>query len=649
LTLVHPEWIARRRRYTLNSASKISHFLLHCNCPFLLEKANVFQLSILLPLMKILDIYMAMEHELSPDEFCLLLFAREEAKGKCKLDVDPLKSYAHDPEEFKALSVSVQSVIVDLFMNIIRHESFLEAVSKDILEKQQCRNYDDLHQTMALVYILAYRIFSLFFENSIECFVHFKLKKMLFLVSYLLRPETSNMFYQKGCSIYEVDFVEQKLIFPFLEATSYLEKLHDQIKRQIQNTKPRKKEVTIPKFMKVLNRPRLQVRAPPPSPVDVSMTKFFRHVPRTNYVKPSTESKLQSLRAANKLHAMNLLKDANENAPSCSQRRKSLARSTEGEKPTATFVRKSAPTFKPVEVKQTAASILRECARVITDEEKEIKKLKELAEGGLDPSAILKLEEEKRKERREEELLKIQEKHLLALLTREGAFIAKKSLLNDVKLHTDSVRKEKQELYEKLEKWREDYNKGMMEIVEKCREIEQSSREAFNAMIDEKRQRAAEVSEESRQLKAQLFKQREDETQRKIKMIQEIKTIQSLRALPLKDFDPTETSGLGLLCEMSLAELRERLFWMKMKLNEEMDNRKAVVSRERERQKNLIEDTRRALEEYKASKRVAPPFKPQQRSAPVTSVEIEALRKKLEERRALRVQADITRGSKLLK
>ena len=63
-------------------------------------------------------------------------------------------------------------------------------------------------------------------------------------------------------------------------------------------------------------------------------------------MKPSTESKLQSLRAANKLHAMNLLKDANENAPSCSQRRKSLAISTEDEKPRATFVRKSAPIFK---------------------------------------------------------------------------------------------------------------------------------------------------------------------------------------------------------------------------------------------------------------------------------------------------------------
>lgn len=66
---------------------------------------------------------------------------------------------------------------------------------------------------------------------------------------------------------------------------------------------------------------------------------------------------------------------------------------------------------------------------------------------------------------------------------------------------------------------------------------------------------AAEVSEESRQLKVQLIKQREEDIQRKIKLIQEIKTIQSLRALPFKDFDPTESSGLGLLCEMSLTEV----------------------------------------------------------------------------------------------
>lgn len=69
-------------------------------------------------------------------------------------------------------------------------------------------------------------------------------------------------------------------------------------------------------------------------------------------------------------------------------------------------------------------------------------RLKALTEGSLDPSLILKLEEEKRQQQREEELLKIKEKHLLALLTRENAFIAKKLLLNDIKAHAETVRKE---------------------------------------------------------------------------------------------------------------------------------------------------------------------------------------------------------------
>lgn len=47
----------------------------------------------------------------------------------------------------------------------------------------------------------------------------------------------------------------------------------------------------------------------------------------------------------------------------------------------------------------------------------------------------------------------------------------------------------KQELYDKLEKWRENHNREMTEIVEKCREVEQASREAFNTMVDEKRQK----------------------------------------------------------------------------------------------------------------------------------------------------------------
>ncbi|XP_050487260.1 uncharacterized protein LOC126871922 isoform X3 [Bombus huntii] len=525
-----------------------------------LTKINVFRLNILIPLMEILDVYASFKEELSPDEFCIRLFVNEGSREKCKPHHDPVMERFKNIEEFKALSVSLQNVIIDLFMNIVRYTVFLDSISKDYLDKQNCRNYNDLSQTIVFVYILSYRICSLFFEDSIDCFVRFKVKKMLSLVVYLLRTETPNLFHEKGCLTFEEDFVEGNLVLPFLEATPCLEKLQQQLKQHIRNTKIPKKESTTPVFMNVLNRPRTGLKVPPGTP-------------------------------------------------------------------------------EPVEVKQTAASTLRECARVINMEEKEIKRLKALAEGGTDPASILKFQEERRQQQKEEELLKIQEKHLLALLSRENAFIAKQSLLNDVKAHAESVRKEKQELYDKLEKWRENHNREMMEIVVKCREVEQASREAFNAMVDEKRQKAAEVTEESRQLKAQLVKQREEETGRKIKLIQKIKTLQSLRALPsIKDFDPTESSGLGLLCEMSLAELKERLFWTKMKLDEETKERKSVIYRERERQKNLINETRKALEEYKASKRAVFPAKSRQRLQPVSSPEIDALRKKLEEQKSLRSQ-----------
>lgn len=51
------------------------------------------------------------------------------------------------------MPISLQNIFIDLFMNIVRYAIFLESVSKDYLDKQNCRNYDDLHQTMCKLMI----------------------------------------------------------------------------------------------------------------------------------------------------------------------------------------------------------------------------------------------------------------------------------------------------------------------------------------------------------------------------------------------------------------------------------------------------------------------------------------------------------------
>lgn len=79
--------------------------------------------------------------------------------------------------------------------------------------------------------------------------------------------------------------------------------------------------------------------------------------------------------------------------------------------------------------------------------------------------------------------------------------------------------------------------------------------------------KAAEINEESRQLKLILTKQKDEDAQRKIDLIQEIKTIQTLSSRKIKNYDPTESSGLGLLCEMSLTEVHLILICVSWKIN----------------------------------------------------------------------------------
>ncbi|XP_011872343.1 PREDICTED: uncharacterized protein LOC105564525 [Vollenhovia emeryi] len=158
----------------------------------------------------------------------------------------------------------------------------------------------------------------------------------------------------------------------------------------------------------------------------------------------------------------------------------------------------------------------------------------------------------------------------------------------------------KNELYKKLEKLRRDRSREAAKIIEKCHAMEQATREALNTMVNEKRKKAAEINEESRQLKLILTKQRDEDAQRKIHLIQEIKAIQTMRSRQIKSYNPTESSGLGLLCEMSLTELKEELLSMKMKRNEEVECRNIIVRGERERRKNLMKNNQRLLEWHKA-------------------------------------------------
>ncbi|KAL2729440.1 cilia- and flagella-associated protein 99-like [Vespula squamosa] len=90
------------------------------------------------------------------------------------------------------------------------------------------------------------------------------------------------------------------------------------------------------------------------------------------------KERLNILREVNKYQALQLLREADENAPACSRKRETKLIEVEQKiEKHDSCPRKPVPIFKPVEIKQNATSILRECARIANEELKEVSKLVE--------------------------------------------------------------------------------------------------------------------------------------------------------------------------------------------------------------------------------------------------------------------------------
>lgn len=77
------------------------------------------------------------------------------------------------------------------------------------------------------------------------------------------------------------------------------------------------------------------------------------------------------------------------------------------------------------------------------------------------------------------------------------------------------------------------------------------------------------------------------EMERKQELIRQIRELEKIPIVRTKGFDPTEAGGHGLLEEMSLAELRERM---------ELNKRSLEQETERKRQNNLTRKDKEAEE-----------------------------------------------------
>merc|ERR1719378_171650 len=114
----------------------------------------------------------------------------------------------------------------------------------------------------------------------------------------------------------------------------------------------------------------------------------------------------------------------------------------------------------------------------------------------------------------------------------------------------------------------------MRNLVQQIMSEGKNTKEAKDRLREYKRKIVEEVNKESQNLMKIALEEAEEEMRQKVALIAKIRAIESVPVIRFKYVDLTETSGAGLLGEMSVSELRERLALLKVSQKEEEDKKR---------------------------------------------------------------------------
>lgn len=92
--------------------------------------------------------------------------------------------------------------------------------------------------------------------------------------------------------------------------------------------------------------------------------------------------------------------------------------------------------------------------------------------------------------------------------------------------------------------------------------------------------------------------QKEEELKRKIQLIKEIKALQAFGLIRRKEAVANAIASVGILCEMSTEELKERLLILKMEIQEEIERRREEIKQKKECRKAIVESYQDLIEQH---------------------------------------------------
>lgn len=226
------------------------------------------------------------------------------------------------------------------------------------------------------------------------------------------------------------------------------------------------------------------------------------------------------------------------------------------------------------EVKLNVAAILKEEAIIKAKQKQAEEKMKNFEMNMRDSAEFEEWKSKQRDQSQIEQIEHQQRKKIEMEIAREAGMKAFEEKIQKNKENAVKMKEISQQLLDEREqKIREDWDvkKNLIDGVLATRG---NVEKIMTDIVEEKKKEAAEFKEELREARERKKIEDQELQKKRIELIKQIREMEKQPIPRTKGFDPTETMGLGLLEEMSLVELRERMVLLKQMKEEEREAKK---------------------------------------------------------------------------
>ncbi|XP_064305059.1 cilia- and flagella-associated protein 99 [Phalacrocorax carbo] len=548
-------------------------------------------------------------------------------------------------EMLQTLNVTEEKFVLDTLAGCIEYKSLLDVVVNAffVRDGRYCL-ISERNLYIVICYLATFQLEELGLQHFSRIVKSLDTAKMQKFLRFFFNALYLNTWIKDEWSqFYDSLYVKENWIDPLLRWQPKVQQLIEQLTDVLSNrtTTVKSSTVTQPKeFNLTVPKPRAI-----PVPLPTPLLEKRPPVPPSTYKPPKEKKQLEEIKTKNRRKAEDLLLKANANQFRCATMKPEKGENTHDSM-------KSNPAFQAqkiqnkidnIPIKLNAAAILREGALYQRKMEQELKRIENLLQGARDPSEFLEWQKQMRGKDLEEQLTEVECRRLQGKLSHEEAILAHQNILQENKKKADLMREEKAELMHQHAEKRLQEQKEMRELVEQVVEGHKNAKQAKIKLQKYKQQIVQEVCEENRELLRQALEEEEEKLRKRYELIQQIRAIESLPSLRHKFVDLTETGGHGLICEMSIVELRERLALLREAQKAAEEEKRDQIIHEKQAKEQLLLDKldqislfRAELGRAAALKQEEKKRKPQSGERPMKDERILNLQKKIVEKKTER-------------